>query len=120
MVGRSQLLVGAPGDGRLVVGIAGCQAGVEVFDLTLGEPFDAGTEDVANLVERVVLPAAVADLPRLAVPPIRRWMIDGPADSARWPVVLRALSAARFLPEEDVRPVPGSRSGCPAWVADNG
>jgi hypothetical protein len=35
-------------------------------------------------------------------------------------VVLRALSAARFLPEEDVRPVPGSRSGCPASVADNG
>ena len=39
---------------------------------------------------------------------------------ARRRVVLRALSAAMFLPEEDVRPVPGSRSGCQAWPADNG
>ena len=43
-----------------------------------------------------------------------------PGQSIRRTVVLRALSAARFLPEEDVWPVPGSRSGCPAWVADNG
>ena len=53
VVGRPELLVAAPRDGDLVVRVAGLQAGLEPFDLTVGEPFDSGAEDVADLVERV-------------------------------------------------------------------
>ena len=38
------------------------ETGLEAFDLSIGEPFDTGAEDVADLEERVVLPAAVAEL----------------------------------------------------------
>ena len=62
MVGRPDLLVAAPGHGHRIVRVAAVQPGLEPFDLTVGEPFDAGAEDVADLVERVVFAAAVTEL----------------------------------------------------------
>ena len=62
VVGRPQLLVAAPGHGHLKSGSPASQPGLEPFDLPVGEPFGAGAEDVADLVERVVFAAAVTEL----------------------------------------------------------
>jgi hypothetical protein len=52
VVGRPELLVAAPRNGDLVVGVAGLETGLEAFDLSIGEPFDTGAEDVADLEAR--------------------------------------------------------------------
>jgi hypothetical protein len=62
VVGRPELLVAAPGDGDLKIRVAGLQTGMDPFELAVGEPLNPGTESVADLVERVVFAAAVAEL----------------------------------------------------------
>jgi hypothetical protein len=53
-VGRAELLVGRPGDGDLVVRVAGLQTAVEFGELPVGEVFVAVAQQSADLVERVV------------------------------------------------------------------
>jgi hypothetical protein len=58
-LGRTQLLIGRPGHGHLVVRVAGIETGVELRELAFGEVFVAVAQP-ADLVERIVaVPAPV-------------------------------------------------------------
>jgi len=61
VVDRAQLLVALPGDGDLVVGVAGVQAGVEAGDLAVGEVLDTVAQQPSDLVQGVVLVPAAPD-----------------------------------------------------------
>src|SRR5215207_7482944 len=61
VVDGAELLVTLPGQVHFLVGVASLQAAGELSLLTLGEALDAVAEQPADLVERVILVAAVAE-----------------------------------------------------------
>ena len=69
VVDGAQLLITLPGDVHLVCGVAGVEACSDLGLLTLGEVFHAVAEEPADLVQRVVFAAAVAQRVLLHAPP---------------------------------------------------